>query len=307
MVGDKQTPQHRITETPNHRTTETAGLPVTVVIATKNEELNLRAALESVGWADQVLVVDSASTDGTIAIAEQFARTEVLQFKYDGGWPRKRNWALREGGVRNDWVLVLDADERVSPELLREIDAAIRQEHYVGFNIRWKFMFLGRWMKHSWSHGWMLRLFRHGKAEYEDLGMGGEGSWDAEVHENIVSRGGPCGRLKEPLTHDSEQSLSFWVRKQNEFSDWNARRRLRQLREPIPPASWLVSRDPSRRRRFLKAVFLRLPCKPTLLFAYLYLWKLGFLDGKAGLYFCRLRAAHELNIGAKIYEMNSRK
>ena len=173
---------------------------MTVVIATKNEAPNLVAALESVAWADQILVVDSASTDGTVSIAEAFDAAEVLQFEYDGGWPKKRNWALREGSVRNDWVLVLDADERVSPALRAEIEAAIKQDRYVGFNVRWRFMFLGRWMKHCWSHGWMLRLFKRGEAEYEDLGMAGEGSWDAEVHENIVSLGGACGRLTAPLT-----------------------------------------------------------------------------------------------------------
>lgn len=280
--------------------------PLTVLIATKDEALNLPEALASVRWADQVIVVDSGSSDGTVEIAEK-AGAEVLQFEYEGGWPKKRNWGMQGGGVRNPWVLVLDADERVSPELRTQIESVASSgagDGPVGYYLRWKFVFLGRWMRHSWSHGWMLRLFRQGAVEYEDLGMRGEGGWDAEVHENLVplEEGAVCGRLSEPVTHDSEQSLSFWIAKQNQFSDWNAKRRLTQLEESMPPISSLFSSDPGKRRRWMKALFLRLPCKPTLLFVYLFLWKRGFLDGVAGFYFCRLRAAHELNINAKMFE-----
>ena len=147
----------------------------------------------------------------------------------------------------------------------------------------------------------MLRLFRRGEAAYEDLGMRDEGGWDAEVHENIVSSG-ECRRLMEPLIHESEQSLAFWLEKQNQFSTWNAKRRLDQSKEDLPSVIHFFSRDPVRRRKLLKRLFLRMPCKPVVMFLYLYVWKKGFLDGKAGYYFCMLRAAHELNINAKLYE-----
>src|SRR6056300_1125060 len=168
-------------------------MDVTVLIATKNEELNLRECLKSIKWADQILVIDSGSTDQTEAIAKEFD-ADFRLFNYKGGWPKKRNWALQSGLVKNPWVLILDADERVSPQLRDDIKSAIRDPKFDGYYIKWKFVFLGKWMKHSWSHGWMMRLFRSDKGEYENLQMTDEGGWDAEVHENVVVEGS-CGKL----------------------------------------------------------------------------------------------------------------
>ncbi len=275
-------------------------LPISVVIAVRNEEANLPGCLRSIPWADEVVVVDSGSEDQTHAIAQQFG-ARILQFHYTGGWPKKRNWALEEGSLRNEWVLILDADERVTDELRDEIAQAIRSDQYVGYYVRWKFIFLDRWMKHCWNHGWMLRLFRKGLAEYEDLGLRGQGGWDAEVHENIVPSG-PTGRLQSMLLHESEDHLARWIRKQNEYSDWNAARRLQQPQGDAPSATDIFSRDPVVRRRWLKALYLRLPGRPLLMFLFLYVFKAGFLDGRAGYYFCALRAWHELAIDAKVYE-----
>jgi glycosyltransferase involved in cell wall biosynthesis len=276
-------------------------LPITVIIPTRNEEKNLPECLRSVGWADQVFVVDSRSTDRTAQIAREHG-AEVVVFDYDGGWPKKKNWAIRNLPIRNPWFLILDADERVDDALRDEMEVAILRHDIDGYYLRWRFIFLGRWMRHSWSHGWMLRLVRTGRGEYEDLGMRGEGGWDNEVHENIVVEG-KTGRLSGWLTHDSNESLSYWIRKQNEFSDWNAERRLRQIAEGMPAISEVLSGDPLRHRKFLKALFLRMPLKPVLMFLYLYVARLGFLDGQSGLYFCALRAAHELNVSAKLFEL----
>ena len=159
---------------------------------------------------------------------------------------------------------------------------AIQREDVDVYYMRWRFIFLGRWMRHSWSHGWMLRLVRVGKGEYEDLGMRTEGGWDNEVHENIVVSG-RTERLKSCLTHNLNGNLSHWIGKQNEFSDWNAVRRLRQFDEGFPPIGNLVFGDPLDRRKFLNAVFLRVPFKPVVMVLFLYVLKLGFLDGRAGL------------------------
>jgi glycosyltransferase involved in cell wall biosynthesis len=275
-------------------------LPLSIIVPVKNEAKNLADCLASVTWADEVFVVDSHSNDGTQPLAESLG-ARVVQFDYNGGWPKKKNWAIANLPLRNEWVMILDADERVTPALEREIGDAIQRPGIDGYYIRWKFMFLGRWMKHSWSHGWMLRLFRRGTGQYEDLGMRGEGGWDNEVHENIVVAG-RTGRLQELLLHESNQDLAYWIRKQNEFSTWNAARRRQQLAEGFPRMAALFSSDPLQRRKWLKAVYLRLPGKPIWMFVYLYLLKFGFLDGKAGLYFCALRAAHEVNTSAKVYE-----
>lgn len=276
-------------------------LPVTVIIPTRNEEKNIHDCLQSIKWADEVYVVDSQSTDRTCAISEELG-AKVAQFYYDGGWPKKKNWALLTLPIRNEWVLVLDADERVNSELRDQIEEAIKDSEINGYYLRWKFIFLNRWMKHAWSHGWMLRLFRQNTGEYEDLGMRGEGGWDNEVHENIVVKG-KTDCLTAPLLHMTNQDLSYWIKKQNEFSEWNAVRRLKQLQEGIPPLSSLLSSDPLKRRKFLKSLFIRMPAKPLVIFIYLYLLKRGFLDGREGYYFCALRSIHELNISAKLFEL----
>ncbi|MEO1995977.1 MAG: glycosyltransferase family 2 protein [Planctomycetaceae bacterium] len=275
--------------------------PLAVLIAVRNEEKNIADAIKSVAFAQQVFVIDSRSDDRTCEIAERLG-AQVFQFDYDGGWPKKRNWGLRHLPIECDWVLILDGDERVTPELQAAIERAIQRTDINGYYLRWKFMFLGRWMKHCWSHGWMLRLIRRGCGEYEDLGMRGQGGWDNEVHENIVVEG-VCRKLNGHLLHESNEDLEFWIRKQNEFSTWNAVRRTQQLAANFPPASDLFSRDPVTQRKWLKALFLRLPFKPTLVFIWLYVVRRGFLDGRAGFYFCRLRAMHELNIQAKIFEL----
>lgn len=276
-------------------------LPITIIIPAKQEAKNIGPCLESLTWADQVYVVDSHSTDGTVEIAEKMGAT-VVQFDYDGGWPKKKNWAIRNLNICNDWIFIVDADERVPDELRNEIAIAITDRTFNGYYMRWKFIFLGRWLKHCWSHGWMLRLFRKGAGEYEDLGMRGEGGWDNEVHENIVIEG-EVGKLKNYLLHESNESLEYWLRKHNEFSSWDAGRRQHQLEEGIPSLATFLSRDPRKRRRLLRAIFIRLPGKPLLMFLYLYLFKRGFLDGKAGFYFCALHGAHVLNVNAKLYEM----
>lgn len=279
-------------------------MPLTVIVPVRNEEKNIAECLQSIAWTDQIFVVDSQSSDSTGELAKDHG-AEVVQFHYDGGWPKKKNWAMRNLPIRNEWILILDADERIDDELRGEIEKAITRKDIDGFYLRWKFVFLGRWMKHCWRHGWMLRLVRKGRGVYEDLGMRGEGGWDNEVHENIVVEG-KTAKLKSWLIHDSNQSLSYWITKQNEFSDWNAVRRKQQLTEKVPILSNLLSGDPVRRRKLQKAVYLRLPFRPLWLFLYLYVIRLGVMDGKAGFYFCALRASHELQIDAKCMEADLR-
>ena len=258
--------------------------------------------MQSLSWADEIVVVDSYSEDKTEEIAEDMG-ANVIQFDYDGGWPKKKNWTIKNYDFNNDWILIIDADERVTKELQSEIGNAIKSDQIKGYYLRWKFIFLDEWMKHSWSHGWMLRLFKKGYGEYEDLGMRSEGGWDNEVHENIIVDG-KTGKLNNYLLHDTNESLSFWIKKQNEFSDWNSKRRFKEQHKSLnAKVSHLLSSDPLKRRRILKRIFLNLPFKPILMFFYLYIFKMGFLDGKEGLYFCALRASHELNINAKVFEL----
>ena len=277
---------------------------VSVIVPTKNEEKNLRECLESLRWASEVFVVDSRSTDRTGAIAVEFG-AHLVPFDYDGGWPKKKNWAIRNLPHRNDWILIVDADERVPQELAQEIAATIAAPKADGYYVRWKFVFLGRWMRWCWRHGWMLRLFRKGSGEYEDLGMRGEGGWDNEVHENIVVDG-PTAKLSELLLHESREDVAFWIAKQNQFSTWNALRRVRGMSAPAP-LRWLAARDPLKRRKALKRLYLAMPFKPLLTFVWLYVVRFGFLDGAAGYRFCLLRACHEAITDAKVMEAEQRR
>lgn len=276
-------------------------IKISVIVPTKDEAENIAECLESLTEFNEVFVVDSQSSDRTTEIAKTYG-ANVIQFNYDGEWPKKKNWAISNLPLRNEWILIIDADERMTPELRDEMAEAIEVSDISGYYIRWKFIFLGKWMKHSWNHGWMVRLFRRNSGKYEDLGMRFEGGWDNEVHEHLIVNG-RVGQLKSYLLHDSKKTLEAWIAKQNEFSTWNAEKRRRQRDETLISAlRFIGSTDLLQRRRILKAIFIRLPAKPILLFFYLYVIRLGLLDGVAGLYFCALRASHELNICAKMHE-----
>ena len=276
-------------------------VPITVIIPTKNEEANIDQCLKSISWAKKIYVVDSNSSDETCQISEDFG-AEVVQFEYKGRWPKKKNWAINNLKIDTDWIFILDADERVSVNLKNEIQTAIQSNTHVGYYVRWKFIFLGNWMKYSWSHGWMLRIFKKGYGDYEDLGMGSEGGWDNEVHENIIVQG-TSSRLKASLLHETNQDLSFWIEKQNSFSTWNAYRRFDQIKNKKIGIKALFSNDPLLKRKAMKALFIKMPFRPLIVFMYLYIFRLGFLDGRSGFYFCILRSIHEFNISAKMFEI----
>lgn len=275
-------------------------LPISIIIPAKNESKNIVECLESLGWADEIFVVDSQSNDDTVAKAESFG-VHVVQFNYGGGWPKKKNWAINNLPFRNEWIMIVDADERVTPELRDEIAEAISQATVNGFYIRWKFMFLGRWMKNCWNHGWMLRLFRKGMGEYENLGLTNEGGWDNEVHENLYVRG-EYKKLQNYMLHESRQDLSYWLAKHNQFSDWEVKRNRILKRQTITNPFSLLKASPAEKRKWLRVLFLKMPMQPLLMFVYLFVFKRGFLDGRAGYYFCRLMAWYFFIINVKTYE-----
>ena len=277
-------------------------LPITAIVPTKNEELNIEECLKSLNGIEKVYVVDSFSTDRTGEIAREYG-AEVISFRYDGTWPKKKNWAIRNLEIETPWVMIIDADERLTDELVDELSGVIQRRDVYGIYVRWKFIFLGKWMKHCWNHGWMLRIFRYGHGEYENLGMTNEGGWDNEVHENIQVEG-KCIKVNNYLIHETNQSLSYWINKQNQFSDWNSARRLQERNTRFNPRVLIAKgSDPAVKRKELKKLYLKMPMKPLLMFLYLYIIQKGLLDGREGLYFCLLRASHELNTQAKIFEV----
>src|SRR5438874_2948956 len=144
-------------------------VPVSVIIPIKNEAANLPRCLECVKWADEIFVVDSQSTDGSIEIAQERG-AKVVQFKFNGTWPKKKNWALEHLPFRNEWVFILDADEVLPPGAEVEFGKAIGEAgDVVGYWINRRFNFMGRWLRHGYYPNWNLRLFRHACGRYEKL------------------------------------------------------------------------------------------------------------------------------------------
>ena len=281
-------------------------LPISVLIPVKNEEANLEACLRSVAWADEVFVVDSQSKDDTIRIAERLG-ANIVQFYYSGSWPKKKNWALSHLPFRNEWILILDADERITCDLQDEMAEAIQRPGYDGYFVNRKFIFLGRWIKHcGWYPSWNLRLFKHARGRYEFLGAGTEDprTGDNEVHEHIIIQG-KVGYLKNDMLHEDFRDLFHWLERHNRYSSWEARvyQNLQETTSSETTGAALLG-ESLQRKRFLKKLWVQLPFRPTIKFIVMYVLRLGFLDGKAGYYFCRLHSHHEFNIKAKQYEVN---
>jgi glycosyltransferase involved in cell wall biosynthesis len=276
----------------------TARVPVSVIVPVKNEAENLRRCLPALAWADEVIVVDSQSTDETAEVAEEHGAT-VTQFHFNGTYPKKKNWALDAIDFRNDWVLIVDADEVVPPELAREIAEKVASGSADGYYLNMKYYFLGRRIRHcGYAECWNLRLFRHKLGRYERMPVApGARTGDNEAHEH-VELGGTVGRLTHELDHHAYPTIDAWVEKHNRYASWEAEQFERFLHEPV---SRSIGRG-KRAKRLLKKVYLRLPMRPVIRFLYAYVIRLGFLDGRPGLAFCGLLAFYDFLCWAKVYE-----
>jgi glycosyltransferase involved in cell wall biosynthesis len=285
-----------------------AKIPVSVLIPAKDEELNLPACLESLAPADEIFVVDSQSGDRTAEIAaEQGAK--VVQFAFNGRWPKKKNWALEHLPFRNEWVLIVDCDERIPPALWREIAQAIQNPAINGYYLNRRVYFLGKWIRHGGKYpDWNLRLFRHAKGRYENLHTDpAPNTGDNEVHEHVVLEGS-ASYLSADMLHIDYRDLYHWLERHNRYSNWEARVYYNLL-NGMDEAGTVGDRTPDwwnnavQRKRFLKRLWVRLPCRPLLRFVLFYILRLGFLDGRAGYTYARLLSQYEYQIGVKLYEL----
>lgn len=275
--------------------------PVSVLIPTLDEELNLPACLDSVAWADQVFVVDSFSSDRTVAIARERG-AEVVQHRFES-YARQKNWALETLPFRHDWVLIVDADERVTPELRAEIASIVAlpppPEGPRGYYVNRRFIFLGRWIRHAgWYPSWNLRLFQRRFGRYDDR----------EVHEHVVLDG-PGGYLHHDLLHLDSRGLEAFVARHNRYSSLEAAARLRAATGALERARLrgsLLGSPVARKRLLRERVWPRVPAKPLALFVYMYLVRQGFRDGRVGLAFCVFHAFQEFMVGLKMAELQRR-
>jgi glycosyltransferase involved in cell wall biosynthesis len=296
---------HKVEEIAKTQPATSAGkLPVSVIVAARNEEKNLPRCLEALRDVGEVYVIDSQSTDATPEIARSLG-AKVEQFHYQGGWPKKRQWAMDNLPLRYDWILLIDADEALTPDLTLEIRQAIQTPDCDGYYISLRMYFLGRVLRHGDATFWKLSLFRRGKGRYECRLRDQDSSMaDMEVHEHIVVDG-PTLCLKNPLIHHNVESLSRYIEKHDEYSNWEARVLLQgeQCSTDLPPAFFGTQ---AQRRRWLKKRLYALPGSPILLFFYRYFLRLGFLDGISGLIYCGFQAVQMFHTKAKIYEMKAR-
>jgi glycosyltransferase involved in cell wall biosynthesis len=266
---------------------------ISVIILTKNEERDLPGCLESVMWCDDIHVFDSLSTDRTVEIANDFGAT-VTQRRFDN-WSAHQNWGLRNLPIKHPWVLYIDADERVTPQMKEAVLAAVADPHnHVAFRVERRDYFMGRWLKHVQATSSYIRLFRPECVTYERL-------------VNPVTKvEGTVGELAGHLDHfPFSKGLDHWFERHNNYSRLEAEQILsdRRAGHTFSFAKAIWGDTPQERRYHQKEIFHRMPLRPTMQFLMLYVVKLGFLDGQAGYTYARMRAIYQAMIEMKLHEL----
>lgn len=267
---------------------------ISVLILTKNEEQDLPGCLASVAWCDDINLFDSFSTDRTIDIARAVG-CHITQRKFDN-WSAHQNWGLANIPFKHPWVLYIDADERVSPELRDAALVAVRSPgDAAAFRIRRRDFFSdGTWLKHAQISPYYVRLFRPEKIRYERL-------------VNPVSVvNGPIGDVAGYLDHyPFSKGIGFWVERHIKYADFEARTIMENRAKGGKFSLWraFFDSDFTKRRFHQKELFYRLPCRPWIKFAYMILVRRAFLDGHAGWTYARLQAFYEFMIVCRQQEM----
>lgn len=284
-----------------------ARAPLSVLVPVKNEAANLRDCLASVSFAHEIVVVDSGSTDDTQGIAVA-AGARVIQFAWNGKLPRKKNWALENVPWQHEWVLIIDADERITPELEHEIRQAICGGDADGFYLNRRFWFLDGWINHcGYFPSWNLRLFRHRLGRYEQIAIGNDiASGDNEVHEHVLLNG-PVEYLSTPMEHYAFPDIATFVEKHDRYSSWEAAARTKLHSEDEKSLRSTPFGSGLERKRWLRNLATGAPFRPSLRFLYHYVWRQGFRDGYRGWVLCRLLASYERMIVSKQREFKQQK
>jgi glycosyltransferase involved in cell wall biosynthesis len=266
-------------------------VPVSAIVLTRDESVNIDRCLGSLGWARQLVVVDSGSTDDTVARAGA-AGAEVVVEPWRG-YGAQRELALRLPVLRHDWVYFVDADEWVSPELAGELARVLAAPDRDAYAQRFRLVFQGRWIRHcGWYRGaWVTRLMRRSAARFGDEGFG-----------ERVRVSGSVGRLRCDLVDEDGKGLAAWLRKHVGYAELEAARRGGSARLG---ARWRAFRSaragdtrPLARAVAKDLVLPAVPARPLAMFCYMYLFRLGFLDGPAGLRFCLYHAWFQLTVEA---------
>jgi len=268
---------------------------VSVLILTRNEQQDLPGCLRSVAWSDDIHVYDSLSTDETLNIAAQHG-ARVTQRAFDN-WSTHQNWGLQNIPFKHPWVFYIDADERMTPELVEAVrKAASAPGDKVAYSVRRRDFFLGTWLRHVQTSSYYMRLFRPECMRYERL-------------VNPVSiADGPVGDVTGYLDHfPFSKGVDHWIARHNGYSRFEAQQIINN-RAAGHEFNWvraLTAKDFHERRFHQKELFYRLPFRPFVKFLLLYVGKRGFLDGRAGLTYAMLQAIYEYFIVLKAREIEA--
>ena len=266
---------------------------ISILILTKNEQQDLPRCLESVAWSDDIHVYDSISTDDTVPIAERFGAT-VTQRPFDN-WAAHQNWGLQNIKFKHPWVFYIDADERMTPELIQSVQSAVTSAtDVVAFRLQRRDFFMGNWLKHVQSSPFYMRLFKPVHMHYERL-------------VNPISiADGPVGDVSGYLDHfPFSKGIGHWIDRHNSYSRFEAQQIVnnRKQQATFSLLKAFTAKDFNERRFHQKELFYRLPFRPVIKFLILYIGKRGFLDGRAGFTYAVLQSIYEYFIVLKTREL----
>jgi glycosyltransferase involved in cell wall biosynthesis len=269
---------------------------ISVLILTLNEEQNLPGCLKSVAWCDDIHVYDSHSTDKTTEIAEAFG-AKVTKRPFDN-WADHQNWGLKNISFAHPWVFYIDADERMQSGLAENIRTAVSSgADHVAYMVRRRDYFFDRPLKYAQSCKFYIRLFRPEHVHYERL-----------VHP-VTNVAGSVGRVEGRLEHyPFSKGMAQWLKRHVGYSEFEARQILenRAKGEAFRLRSALFAPRAEERLHHRKELFHRLPLRPLIRFLYLYAWRLGILDGRAGLSYSALQAFYEFMVVLEERELSGR-
>jgi glycosyltransferase involved in cell wall biosynthesis len=269
-------------------------IPITVIVSVKNEALNLPSCLEKLSHFAQIIVVDSGSTDDTMNIATAMG-AEVLQFHWNGQFPKKRNWALQNASLDHEWILFLDADEFVTDAFVDEVAIKIQDPHYNGYTIQFQNYFMGKKLRYGYGFK-KSALFKKSKGAYEKIEEDLWSHLDMEVHEHPIIEG-KVGVIHAKVVHKDFKNLDHYIAKHNAYSSWEAQRYL-QLKES--------SNSHLSFNQKIKYGLLTTGLLPMVYFIGAYFLKLGFLDGKEGFYLARFKSHYFFQIQTKVESLKNK-
>lgn len=266
---------------------------IDVLIITKDEEKNLPHCLRALaGWTNRIFVLDSGSTDRTCELAVELG-AEVVEHAWEG-YAAQKNWGLDNLPLEGDWILIVDADEVITTKLRDQlVDIASLPVEAVpenGFHINRLFYFLGKPIRHcGYFPSWNLRFFKRGRGRYEERA----------VHEHLLVEE-PVGWIRTPMLHEDHRGLEHYIAKHNHYSTLEAA----AIASDDGDLDARLTGNALERRRWMKRhVYRRLPAKWLFRFIYMYVLRLGVLDGVNGIRFCLFISSYELHIGLKLTEL----